>query len=110
MTQPIVRYCHGCEQYDTAPRARHIVDARDPSQDQLFHYQLDCIPQNVYDDLADGTKALVEKGHKDDELRAGIVEVAKSLPEPEPDEQPHLIAAGYTPDQIKAHIAASKEN
>lgn len=109
--QPYVRYCHGCDTYDDAPRVHDIPDAMEPAGTKLYHYQLDCVPKAVYDTLPDEVKALVQEGHKDEQLRTGIVEVAKELPEPEPDEQPHLIAAGYTPKQIEAHLAdAAKGN
>lgn len=49
MTSPseetVVRYCHGCRQYDDHPRFTHISSFTDPAGDKLYHY--DCIPVEV---------------------------------------------------------------
>jgi hypothetical protein len=43
-------------------------------------------------------------GKKGDELRAVIAKANASIKEDGPDHQPHLIAAGYSPEMIEAHL------
>ena len=75
--QPHARYCHGCTQYDDAPRVHAIPDANDPATTKLYHYQ--CAPPDVAAALHDPVAELVDAGHKDDALRSQIVAVAATL-------------------------------
>jgi hypothetical protein len=82
---PHVRYCHGCGQYDDHPRAHHVANIDDPSQDKLYHY--DCLPQEVVQSDASGEAVLApilearSSGKRGDDLREAAVEHAASIVE-----------------------------
>lgn len=88
MTSPseetVVRYCHGCRQYDDHPRLTHISSFTDPAGDKLYHY--DCIPVEVAADHEIGADhpAVVAtgEGKRGDDVRAAVL-ASDLVPTPE---------------------------
>ena len=80
-----IRPCFTCRQFDDSPRVMfNRVDHANPLADELYHHNRECIPDDVWAQLPEHLKAIIEvadSGVKDDELRAHIADSLPALAE-----------------------------
>lgn len=83
---PEVRYCHGCGQYDDAPRVQFAVDINRPELDKLYHY--DCAPHDVAaNPVLEPIMSARASGKKNDKLREFAVAHAAKIEEDAADDE-----------------------
>ncbi len=91
-----VRYCHGCDTFDRAPRVRGIASQNNPEGDGLYHY--DCASQETLDALHPDVRAAAAsayaEGRKDETLLAVLAPVILAASAQDALESNHHTATG----------------